>query len=61
MSCPDLKMIAESLLYKNCLFTIKEQEDCRESAQNLVDFIQHLRLSVSISSHLLILNWIELI
>ena len=41
-------MIAESLLYKNRIFTIKEQEDCRETAQNLVDFIQYLRLIVSL-------------
>jgi len=40
-------MIAESLLYKNRLFTIKEQEDCRETAQNLVDFIEYLQLIVS--------------
>jgi hypothetical protein len=47
ISCPDLKILAESLLYKNRLFTITEQEDCRETAQNLVNFIQYLRLIVS--------------
>ncbi|CAF3428145.1 unnamed protein product [Rotaria socialis] len=44
MSCPDFKIIAELLLYKNHLFTINEQEDCRETARNLVDFIEYLRL-----------------
>jgi hypothetical protein len=48
ISRPDLKVLAESLLYKNRLFTITEQEDCRETAQNLVDFIQYLRLIVSL-------------
>ncbi|CAF3976488.1 unnamed protein product, partial [Rotaria sp. Silwood1] len=44
MSCPDLKIIAELLLYKNYLFTINQQKDCRETARNLVDFIEYLQL-----------------
>ncbi|CAF1088574.1 unnamed protein product [Rotaria sordida] len=44
MSRPDLKIIAESLLYKYCLFKINQEEDCRETARNLVDFIEYLRL-----------------
>lgn len=46
VSCPDLKIIAESLLYKNGIFTIIDQEDCRETARNLTDFIQYLQLIV---------------
>ena len=47
MSCPDLKLITESLLYKARLFTIKEREDCRETAENLVQLIEYLRLTVN--------------
>lgn len=46
MSQPDLKMIGESLLYKYGIFTITEQDDCREAAHNLVDFLEYLRLIV---------------
>ena len=48
MSQPDLKMIGESLFYKYGIFTINEQEDCRETAYNLVDFLEYLRLIVGI-------------
>ena len=47
MTCPDFKIIAQSLLYKNCLFTLNQHENCHETAQNLIDFIQYLRLTVS--------------
>lgn len=46
MSYPDLKLVSESLLYKSGLFTIKEQEDCRETAENLVYFIQSIQFLV---------------
>ena len=46
MSQPDLKILAESLFYKHGIFPINEQDDCRETAQNLVDFLQCLRLIV---------------
>jgi hypothetical protein len=49
MTRPDLKIIAESLLYLNRLFTIEEREKCRETAKNLVDFIEYLRLIVSLN------------
>jgi hypothetical protein len=41
-------MIVESLLYLNRLFTIEEREKCRKTAKNLVDFIEYLRLVVSL-------------
>ena len=45
MSCPDLKMLIQSLFYQNQLFTMKEQEDCRETSDNLfytIEYLHHL-------------------
>ncbi|UJR29306.1 hypothetical protein I4U23_010520 [Adineta vaga] len=44
ISRPDLKIITESLLYLHRLYTLNEQTNCQTIAQNLVDFIESLRL-----------------
>ncbi|CAF1514427.1 unnamed protein product, partial [Adineta ricciae] len=43
ISRPDLKIITESFLYLNRLYTLQEQHKCQVTARNLVDFIESLR------------------
>ncbi|CAF1139632.1 unnamed protein product [Adineta steineri] len=40
ISRPDFKILAQSLLYINRLFTIEEYENWSKTAQNLVDFLE---------------------
>ena len=50
MSCPDLTQIIQALLFEHRLFSIKEQEDCRETAGNLFHLIEYLQILVRLFS-----------
>ena len=47
MSRPDLKIVAQSILFRQGIFPIEQKEECRTMAEKLVQLIESCSLIVS--------------